>query len=277
LEPSLTRYLNKVQSDPMVMDIDQKKLNDLIKAPMQPAAVNELRRSGNVFFVGGELPINETLETMFESFCMESTELFHLSFGALDTYHSAEEMARQIKKNFHVRLMGRLSHPVSTRVLERIYAAGVDILDIPLLTYEEPSARTHEALLAALPIFPRWSVASTLLAGEGSAASTMKGIDALLKDGIVPLVALGESAAGVAAEAVAEIFQHLAKGWENCDLPLQPYLPMISFMTPLVPRDSSGLFRGMFDKLNDRRLLVASDLRRHLRVKTEDSMDSAAL
>jgi len=261
----------------MVMDIDQKKLNDLIKAPMQPAAVNELRRCGNVFFVGGELPINETLETMFESFCMESTELFHLSFGALSTYHSSEEMARQIKKNFHVRLMGRLSHPVSTRVLECIYAAGVDILDIPLLSYQEPSARIHEALLAALPIFPRWSVSSTLLAGEGGAASTMKGIDALLKDGIVPLVALGAGAADLAPEAVAEIFQHLAKAWDSSDVPLQPYLPMISFMMPLVPRDPSGLFRGMFDKLNDRRLLVASDLRRHLRVKTEDSMDSAAL
>jgi hypothetical protein len=261
----------------MVMDIDQNKLNDLLKTPVQPAAEHELRRCGNVFFVGGELPVNETLETMFESFCMESTELFHLTFGDLSTYHRSEEMARQIKKNFHVRLMGRLGHPVSTRVLECIYAAGVDILDIPLLTYEEPSARIHEALLAARPIFPRWSVASTLLVGEGSAASTQKGIDALLKDGIVPLVALGPGAAGVAAEAVAEIFQHLAQGWEDCDVPVQQYLPMISFMMPLVPRDPSGLFRGMFDKLNDRRLLVASDLRRHLRVKTEDSMDSAAL
>jgi hypothetical protein len=261
----------------MVMEIDQQKLNELIMAPSQPAAENELQRCGNVFFVGGELPVNETLETMFESFCMESTELFHLTFGALDTYHRSEEMARQIKKNFHVRLMARLGHPVSTRVLECIYAAGVDILDIPLLTYEAPSARTHEALLAALPIFPRWSVASTLLAGEGSAASTMKGIDALLKDRVVPLVALGAGAAGLAPEAIADIFQHLANAWETYDVPMQPYLPMVSFMMPLAPRDPSGLFRGMFDKLNDRRLLVASDLRRHLRVKTEDSMDSAAL
>jgi hypothetical protein len=55
-------------------------------------------------------------------------------------------------------------------------------------------------------------------------------------------------------------------------------MPMISFMTPLTPMDPPGLFRGLIDRFHDRRLLVASDLRRHLRVKhDEDSMDSAAL
>jgi len=262
----------------MVMDIDQKKLNDLLREPLHPAAAGELRRCKGVFFVGGELPVNETLETMYESFCMESTELFHLSFGALSSFHGSEEMARQIKKNFHVRLMGRLDNPASHQVLERIYAAGVDILDIPLGTFEQLSGTKYQTLLSAKPIFPRWSVASTLLAGEESAAGTMKGIDALLKDGIVPLVALGKSLAGASPEAVVPIFQHLASGWESFEVPIQPFLPMISFLTPLAPRDPSGLLRGLMNKFHDRRLLVASDLRRHLRVKSaEDSMDSAAL
>ena len=180
----------------MVMDIDRKKLDDLLRRPLQPATAGELRRCRNVFFVGGELPIDETLETMFESFCMESTELFHLAFGTVDRFPRGEEMARQIKKNFHVRLMGRLDNPVSTGVLERIYAAGVDILDIPLLSFTRAQAGTYDALLSARSIFPRWSVASTLVAGEEPAAATRNGIDALLKDGIVPLVSLGESAAG---------------------------------------------------------------------------------
>lgn len=262
----------------MVMDIDQQKLNDLLKKPLQPAASNELRRCNNVFFVGGELPVNETLQTMYESFCMESTELFHLSFGTLGTFHSGEEMARQIKKNFHVRLMGRLNNPASTKVLERIYAAGVDILDIPLLTFDHAFTGAYDALLSARHIFPRWSVASTLLVGGESAMSTMNGIDALLKDGVVPLVALGASTADASPDVVAEIFQHLAFGWKRYDVPLQPFLPMISFMTPLTPRDPSGLLRGLIDKFHNRRLLVASDLRRHLRVKSpENSMDSAAL
>jgi hypothetical protein len=270
----------------MVMDIDRNKLNELIKCPLQPAAANELRRRNNVFFVGGELPVDETLETMFESFCTESTELFHLSFGAMSSFHSSEEMARQIKKNFNVRLMGRLENPASAQVLERIYAAGVDILDIPLMIFDHSAARErdydrharYDALLSARPVFPRWSVACTLLAGEEPPVSTMNGIDELLKDGIVPLVALAGSAAGVAPDTLAAIFKHLASGWKRFHVPIQPFLPIISFMTPLTPDEPPGLLRGMVDKFHDRRHLVASDLRRHLRLKVaEDSMDSAAL
>jgi len=262
----------------MVMEIDGKKLNDLLREPQGPAAANELRRCSNVFFVGGELPVNDTLQTMYESCCEDSTELFYLTFGPMSTFHGSEEMARQIKKNFHARLMARLDNPAPTQVLERIYAAGVDILDIPLLTFEQPTSKKYDALISARHIFPRWSVTSTLMAGAEPAVFTMNGIDALLKDGIVPLVALGEAAAGAGPEAVAGILQHLASGWESYEVPIKPLLPMVSFMTPLRPRDSSGLLRGLIDRFHDRRLLVASDLRRHLRVqKHDDSMDSAAL
>jgi hypothetical protein len=268
------------------MKIDQNKLNELIKCPLQPAAADELRRSNNVFFVGGELPIDETLETMFESFCTESTELFHLSFGATSSFPNSEEMARQIKKNFNVRLMGRLNNPASAQVLERIYAVGVDIIDIPLMIFDHSAARKrdydrnarYDALLSARPVFPRWSVACTMLAGEGPPVSTMNGIDELLKDGIVPLVALAESAADVAPDSLAAIFKHLASGWKKYHVPIQPFLPIISFMTPLAPKEPPGLLRGMVDRFHDRQRLVASDLRRHLRLKSaEDSMDSAAL
>lgn len=268
------------------MVIDQSKLNDLIERPLQPAAAGDLRRCDNVFFVGGELPVDETLETMFESFCTESTELFHLSFGPVSSLRNGEDMARQIKKNFNVRLMGRLAHPASAQVLEHIYAAGVDILDIPLTIFDRSvdgegrceRDALYDALLSARAVFPRWSVASTLLAGVESPASTMKGIDALLEDGVVPLVALSDSATDLAPDAIATIFRHLASGWRKYEVPIKPFLPLISFMTPLTPVEAPGLFRGLMDKFHDRRLLVASDLRRHLRVtRAEDSMDSAAL
>jgi hypothetical protein len=270
----------------MAMNIDQNKLNELIKCPLQPAAANELRRCNNVFFVGGELPIDETLVTMFESFCTESTELFHLSFGAIKSFPNSEEMARQIKKNFNIRLMGRLNSPASAQALERIYAVGVDILDIPLVTFDHSAAKKrdydrsarYDALMSARPIFPRWSVSCTLLAGEEPPVSTMNGIDELLKDGIVPLVAIAESAADVVPGPLAAIFEHLASGWKTYHVPIQPFLPIINYMTPLTPNEPPGLLRGIVDKLHDRRRLVASDLRRHLRLKiAEDSMDSAAL
>lgn len=265
------------------MNVDRNKLDELIMHPLQPAGANELRRSNDVFFVGGELPIDETLETMFESFCTESTELFHLSFGTMGSFQNSEAMARQIKKNFHIRLMGRLNEPASAQTLERIYAAGVDVLDIPLAHFtsgkrDHDRRARYDALLSARGFFPRWSVASTLLAGEESPVATMNGIDELLKDGIVPLVALAESATGIAAGALSAVFEHLASAWEQYRVPMQPFFPIIGFMMPLTPKTPSGPLRGMIDKFHDRRRLAASDLRRHLRLKVvEDSMDSAAL
>jgi len=270
----------------MTMIVDQNRLNSLIKDPHHPEAANELRRSGNIFFVGGELPVNETLETMFESFCTESTELFYLTFGSINSFLIAEEMARQIKKNFHSRLMGRLTNSLPPQYLERIYAAGVDLIDIPPAIFSEatPGNKTCDkdawldSLLAARSVFPRWSVAATLLAGMESPDATLNEIDALLKEGIVPLMVLEGSSINQAPDVIAAIFNHVASGWKRYDVPIKPYMPVINYMTPLSPVNPPGLFRGLIDRIHDRKHLVASDLRRHLRLKhAEDSLDSAAL
>lgn len=270
----------------MIMNIDQNRLNALAARPLQPAAARELRRDGRVFFVGGELPVNETLETMFESFCMESTDLFYLSFGEMAAFHRAAEMARQIKKNFNVRLMGRLDYPAPARITEHAYAAGVDILDIPLTVFDPLLARMrgldnpaiHEALHSARSVFPRWSVASTLLVGEEPPDSTIAGIDALLKEEIVPLAAISGSTAGIKSDNIAAVFRHLASGWKRHGVPIKPFAPLIGFMTPLVPAEPAGMFQGLIDRFRERRSLAASDLRRHLRVTSaQDSLDSAAL
>jgi len=268
-----------------MMNIDRIKMSDLAARPKQPAAAHELRRDGNIFFVGGDLPVNETLETMFESFCTESTELFYLSFGDLDGFHRGEEMARQIKKNFSVRLMGRLDYLPPEQILERTYAAGVDLLDIPFTAHDLSlsleqgleNTDTYKSLLAARSVFPRWSVASTLRPGEESQASIVNAIDSLLRDGIMPLVALSRHATAD-PQGIDAIFNHLASGWKRYDVPVKRYLPLISLMTPLIPREQGGLFRSLLDKLQDRSHLAASDLRRHLRVShAEDSLDSAEL
>lgn len=270
----------------MMMNIDRNKLSDLAARPNQPATAHELRRDGSVFFVGGNLPINETLVTMFDSFCTESTDLFYLTFGDTGGFNQGVEMARQIKKNFHVRLMGRLDYAPSLSLLERTYAAGVDILDIPVMADERSlfhwegleETANYKALLAARSIFPRWGVASSLPVGDGSRDSVVKFIDVLLRDGIVPLVSLAGRGAAVPQWDLDAIFKHLAAGWERYDVPVKQYLPWISLMTPLTAREQGGVFRSLIDKFQDRRLLAASDLRRHLRVKqAEDSMDSAAL
>jgi hypothetical protein len=260
------------------MNIDQNRLKILLSRPVTLPGARELRRDGRIFFVGGELPVNETLETMFDSFCMESTDLFYLSFGGPASFSGGAEMARQIKKNFNVRLMGRIDFPAPAHVTEHAYAAGLDLLDIPLPPVA--SGGQFEAVVASLQaarsVFTRWSVASTVPLGAEPAVLAMQRIDLLLQEGIVPLAMLGSEPAPAAAHE--PVLKHLVSGWKKHDVPIKPFLPLISYVTPVRLSEQPGLFRGLIEKLQDRRHLAASDLRRHLRVTSvENSLDSAGL
>ncbi len=280
LEPPST--LEKGES---AIKIDQHKLRELIARQFPRPSSDELRREGNVFFVGGNLPEQETLETLFESHCQGSAELFHLTFGDPDSFQRGERLARMIKKNFNTHLVGRLDYPPPSSLIERAYAAGVDILDIPLTPFDPalPGGRaaTEERLRAldcALSVFPRWSVVSTLAAGEEPSSAIMAGIDALLADGVIPLVTLSSRGTHFAAGEAAAIFAHLNTGWRARKALVKPLLPLILLSMPLVPHAPRGKVRGFIDRLHDWRLLATSDLRRNLRVKqVEESFESAGL
>ncbi|HYS43995.1 MAG TPA: hypothetical protein VEM32_08450 [Geobacteraceae bacterium] len=268
------------------MMIDQQKLRELIARGVKPPSPDQLRREGNVFFVGGNLPERETLETLFDSHCQTPAELFHLTFGDLNSFHRGEELARVIKKNFNAHLVGRLDYPAPPYIIERAYAAGVDILDIPLTVFDralslERGLAMEERLRSidcARAVFPRWSVVSTLVAGEEPSCSTVAGIDALLSAGIVPLVSLSGRAAHYPVDEVAAIFAHLDAGWRKHKVSMKPLLPLLYLTTPLGPHSRRGALRGFIDKIHDRQLLAASDLRRSLRVRqVEESFESAGL
>jgi hypothetical protein len=268
------------------MIIDQHKLRSLVSKPAPPVAATELRREGNVFFVGGCLPVRETLETLFDSHCQAPGELFHLTFGDLDHFHEGEELARQIKKNFNTHLLGVVDYPAPPFVIERAYAAGVDLIDIPLRVFDHGLARERgidkdgrlQSTRYALEVFPRWSVVATLLAGEEPSCSMASGIDFLLDTGVVPLVAISPRASHYPIEEIDAIFSHLAAGWKKHKVVTKPLLPLLSLVTPLVAARPKGLLRGFIDKVYDRQLLASSDLRRSLRVKqVEESFESAGL
>ena len=268
------------------MIVDQQKLRALITKSEKPVSAIELRREDNVFFVGGELPARETVETLFDSHCQAPAELFHLGFGDIDHFHLGEELARQIKKNFSARLVGRLDYPAPPFIIERAYAAGVDILDIPLKVFDQGLAKERgierEERLASIQyartVFPKWAVASTLMIGEEPSCSTVSGIDFLLDAGVVPLVAVSAKAAHYPGEEIAAIFKHVADGWNKQKVVTKPLLPLINLTTPLVASRPKGLLRGFIDKVYDRQLLATSDLRRSLRVKqVEESFESAGL
>lgn len=267
------------------MRIDEEKIREL-GARTSPFSPDELRREENVFFIGGNLPERQTIETLYESHYQSNAALFHLTFGERDRFGNGENLARLIKKNFNARLTGRLDFAATPQMIDRAYAAGIDILDIPLHAYRPAPAAgevgEHEervkALAYARTIFPRWSVVSTLAVTHDSAAAVRAGIDALLEDGIVPLVELSKDAAGAPGKELTQLFSYLQSGWKNKKALVKPLLPLIYLITPVAPATRKGILRGLIDSVEDRRLLATSDLRRLLRVKeVAESFESSGL
>lgn len=261
------------------MVVDNEKLQKLLTGPTPPATSQHLRRDGNVFHVGGDLQPRETLETLFDSHCLDPAELFHLVFGAPETFQNGESIARLIKRNFSAHILGTVDYPASAPTIERAYAAGVDIIDIPLIASSRPDCESRLASLQiAKTIFPRWAVVSTLTLGEEPLEATLTGIDHLLSHGIVPLLQLPPEASHCGIKETANAYRHLAAQWRAFKVTVAPLLPLLALATPLVPKNQGGTLRGFMDRLRDRRLLAASDLRRALRVRqVEESFESAGL
>ncbi|MBJ6751112.1 hypothetical protein [Geomonas anaerohicana] len=267
------------------MKIDQGKIRELVGRPA-PYSPDQLRREANVFYVGGDLPERQTIETLYDSHYQSNAALFHLTFGDEERFAQAENLARLIKKNFNAYLVGRVDFCASQKAVERAYAAGVDILDIPLHAYDHARSRESgwhfeerlHSLDYARAVFPRWSVVSSLDAGCEPPGATVAGIDALLERDIVPLVQVTSAAAALPTEQLTRVFQHLQRGWQQKRALIKPLLPLIFLLTPLVPAAPKGILRGFIDSIEDRRLLAGSDLRRLLRVKeVAESYESSGL
>lgn len=257
------------------MIVDERKLRE---PSIRTATSKELRREGPVFLVGGELSPRPSLETLFESHCISPAELFHLSFGPPDTFPRGEELARLIKKNFTAHLVGRIDYPLSPSLVERAYAAGIDIIDIPLGGTGDDREERLASLEYAREIFPRWSVASTLTVGNAPVDTTIAAIDDLLNRRIIPLPEVSVPAAGDGRDAIATILSHFVAAWRRHRVAIAPLQPFIVLTTPLVPAKPDGILRGFIDRLRDRQLLAAADLRRTLRVRqVEESFESAGL
>jgi len=268
------------------MKIDQKKLRELLLRQALSPSPDQLRREHNVFLVGGNLPERQTLETLFDSHYQCNAALFHLTFGDINSFQKGEALARVIKKNFNVHLVGRFDYAVPSHLIERAYAAGIDILDIPLNVFDRARSKEEgyameerlRALDHARSVFPRWSVASTLTAGAEPPCFTISGIDELLAAEVLPLVSLSGRAAQYPLEEVSMIFTHLQTGWRRKKTVVRPLLPLIYLLSPFVAASPRTGLRGFIETIDDKRLLATSDLRRILRVKeVAESFDSAGL
>ncbi len=266
----------------MALAINTHKLQALIEEPFVVPSPHELRREGTVFFIGGSLPVFETLETMYESHCQESSGLFHVTFSGRDELQSNLELVRQIKKNFSVRMMGRINYDLPDRLFEQLYLAGLDLLDIPWHVLAGTTRTSgHDrlpALVKAAAAFPRWSLTSSILSDEMEVQAVRIAIDNLLDKGLVPLLSMPARAGAVGRDDATGLFGYLADAWQRYDVPVKPLLPLIRLSTPLEPCESGGFLRSAIDRFHDRRMMVSSDLRRHLRTSgAEASFESSGL
>jgi hypothetical protein len=257
------------------MIVDAEKTKTLIARPVLPAAADELRRQDNVFFVGVHLPLQQTLETIFESDCQSPAELFVFSFGDAADFHQADMLVKSIKPNFKGFLFGQFRFAPSRQLLEHAYAAGIDLIDIPLCGDRD---NRLAALHYAKTVFPRWSTISTLFAGTQAPEATNRDIDLLLAESILPLMAVSIEAGSYPEAEIAAIFEHLAQGWRRRKATVKPLHPLLYLTSPYAPPPKKGVVHGLFDKANDARLRATSDLRRLLRVReVEESFESAGL
>lgn len=234
--------------------------------------------------MGGTLPVRETLETMFESDCAASTDIFVVTMGGHESFRHGLEMVKLIKKNFSTRLMVRLDYPVQEQLCGQIYAAGADMADIAGAVPEgkRPGHADDDSqwafCRAARSAFPRWSVASTLTIDGHSSKQQMRLADDLLQMGIVPLPRLRWDGTAETEKEGCAVLNYLVKAWRQHKVPIKPFTPLIGIASPLVQAEKPGALRTLFDRLHDRRQLAASDLLRHLRVSPPtDSLDSAEL
>ncbi len=258
------------------MLIDPAKIEELLSTPLSFGGDAELRRQDGVFWVGSSLPVRQTLETIYESDCIEPTGLFILTFETEEHFRRGEELVRLLKKNFRGFILGRFCEPPSDAALELAYGAGIDLIDLPRETPQNLHTRWRKALDHARSVFPRWSVLSSV-SPRLEPESAMVEIDALLANEIMPIVTLSEKTDRT-AQQIASIYEHLAGGWSRAGVALQPLRPLLHLATPFeAPAPRRGL-GALLDRVEEARIRTSSDLRRHLRVRrTEESFESAGL
>lgn len=268
----------------MNLKIDSKKLNRVGYEPHGGLSSDSLRREARVFFIGADLPVYSTLETMYESYCQESSEMFHITFGDAARFEHNLEMVRQIKRNFSMRLMGRINYKPAESQIERAYLAGLDLLDIPFNIFDKAdtddtikSSNLHP-YKSASAIFTRWGAVSSIDAGQATPHEVSESIKLLLGNGVVPLLDFANKKDSWSLDEVAGIYRLIADEWRRHRVSLKPMLPYLRLTTPFLMDESCGFMRGVIDKLHDRRIMAASDLRRHLRTSgAEASFESAGL
>lgn len=253
------------------MDFSPEKLKLLRQRISKPAETTELRRFDQVLLVPAGLTIRPALEAILEMEEGQPVVLFRFDFSDPAVFLQGEELVSQLKKNFRGYLFGAFAVPPEPALIDRAYAAGLDLIQIPL-TGED--SRQWAALNYARTVFPAWSVIAVLPVSS-QRQSLLK---TLLQRGIIPLVDLQGVSPEVPDTVLEAAFKELSHSWQNHKASLSPLYPLLELTTPLVPPPKLHGLGGLIKRMDDVRQRTGLDLRRLLRVRgVADSFESAGL
>ena len=205
-------------------------------------------------------------------------------------------MIQAIKKEFSTFVALRGFPPKDKQTLDKVYAAGIDLLNLPLEGFVGFAKKddvispplVYSALEYAAGIFPLGTVWTELFLEPGPINFLKDKIDYLTGKGVVPLLKL-KAPSIVSREEhhrVAEVALHLEKAAQNARLPLKWLFPQCRYMSPLdtrffidPPNKAKLNAKPVYKSLLGRKALEGfAMLRRKLRIKdVSDSYESAGL
>lgn len=258
----------------------------------------------------GQRSVAEVLEAVEAALTQGAAEYVHLNTGFFPTEDGGVGLLapyiEAIKKRFDTLVCIQVQPPRTNAWIDQTYALGVDSVAYNLEVFD-PEAfericpgkarligrdRFFNALEYAAKVFPSGAVVSNLIVGLEPPSSTMAGIDALTRIGVMPTLSLfhpieGTELAGAPlprTDDILPIFAHLFHSARRHKLRsswIRHYSVVVNAMEGhfFTGDKNEGIFTGIFRSGKGGRLARnISRLRRKLRVKSiQDSYESSGL
>jgi hypothetical protein len=247
----------------------------------------------------------EVVRAAFAEGCVESVYFNPSYVGSEDAGIAfLEPYIQAIKRHFDTLVAVQIHPPQNNQWIDRTYAMGVDALSYGVEMHDHDALarrcggrvryigrdRYYEALAYAASVFPSGTVWSDLVLGLEPTASTLQGIDALVRIGVLPVLSVlwaSDSGRSVPVlEAAGPVLAHLFHAVRRAKVNMGWVRDLSFAITPLEARFFAGdearmsvtmrhFYRSKLGTLAARSL---SRLRRRLRVRrVSDSFDSARL
>jgi hypothetical protein len=270
-------------------------------------------RSGTPAAVHDRVPLSvaDVIEVVRAAFAEGAAEFvyFNCAYGGGEDAGilALEPCIEAIKKHFDTLVAVQMHPPKTNRWVDRTYAMGVDAVSYNVEIHDRDALarrcagrvryigreRYYEALAYAAGVFPSGTVWSDLIFGLEPAESTVRGIDALVGIGVLPVLSTFRPAAAElrttalpSVDEVSPVFAHLFHAVRQAKINMGWVRDLSFAVTPLearffagdAARAGSALRQFYRSKLGTLAARSLSRMRRRLRVRmVSDSFDASRL